>query len=495
MFNFFKRRPKEEAKRNITKPLQHKRSFAAANMGRLFGAWTIENKTLDSDLRYDLRKVRARSRDFSINNDYYAKYLNLVCANVVGHNGIKMQPKVFDFRNGQQIADRVANDKIERAWLDWGKKCDVTGRLSWIDSQSLFIESVARDGEILVRKLRSKKYKYGFSLQFLEADLLDEDYNETLTNGNRIKMGVEVDSFGKPIAYHLFQSHPGDETYFSYSRKKNYIRIPAEDIIHAFLQERPVQTRGYPWGVAAFTRLKNLEGYEEAAITAARIGASKMGFYTSPDGKYTGDDLEGNNPIQEVEPGVFEVLPQGYDFKAFDPDYPAAEFDPFMKRSIKGIASGLNVPYVSLASDMEGVSYSSIRQGELEARDMWRTIQSWMIDNFCAEVFREWLMAALMTQELALPFEKFDKFNSVIWQARGWAWVDPSKDVRAATEEINAGLTTKTKVISERSGASFYDVQVERAEEKRIEKELGLTEEIKEVSANGTEEDEDDAAE
>ncbi len=474
MLKFFKR---PIFKRRV----KHKRSFQAANIGRLFGAWTINNTTLDAELKNGLRSVRARSRDLSINNDYYVKYLQLICANVIGHSGIKLQSRIVDF-NGKQ--DTVANSKIEAAFKDWGKSVDITGRLSWVDAQNMFIESVARDGEVLIKKIRNRKYKYGFKLQFLEADLLDENYNEQYKNGNQIKMGIEVDKFGAPIAYHLLQQQPGSDTY--HSGNNDYIRVPAEDIIHPFRVERPTQTRGYPWGVAAFTRIKNLEGYEEAAITAARIGASKMGFYTTPDGQYTGDDKDENgNPISEMEPGIFEVLPEGMDFKSFDPDYPHDQFDAFMKRTIKGIASGLGIPYVSLASDMEGVSYSSIRQGELEARDFWRTLQKWMIDNFMQPVFEEWLSSALLTQDLALPFDKFDKFNAAQWQPRGWAWVDPSKDVKAKVLEIENGLKSKTTVIGE-MGGDYFDTQQQLADEKETEKALGLVEEPEEPNNGQT---------
>ncbi len=473
MFNFFKR---QKTKRRSVK---HKRGFQAANMGRLFGAWTINNKTLDSELRNGLQQVRARSRDLSINNDYYTKYLQLITSNVVGHSGIRQQSRIIDF-NGKP--DTVANNKVETAFKDWGKKCEITGKLSWIDAQSMFIESVARDGEVLVKKVRSRKYKYGFTLQFLEADLLNENYNEVYKNGNQIKMGIEVDKFGAPVAYHLSQQLPGSDTYFTSTG--NYIRVPASDIIHAFRVERPTQTRGYPWGVAAFTRMKNLEGYEEAAITAARIGASKMGFYTTPDGKYVGDDEVDNTPISEVEPGIFEVLPEGMSFENFNPDYPHNEFDAFMKRTLKGISSGLGVPYVSIASDMEGVSYSSIRQGELEARDYWRTLQKWMIDNFMMPVFDEWLASALLTQDLTLPSDKFEKFSAAQWQPRGWAWVDPTKDVKAKVLEIETGLKSKSEVIGE-MGGDYIDTQTKLAEEQEIEKGLGLIEEPEEEPTDG----------
>ena len=61
-------------------------------------------------------------------------------------------------------------------------------RLSWVDIQRLVIESVARDGEVLVVKVRNFDNPFGFAVQIIEADHLDEDFNLTLANGNRIIM-------------------------------------------------------------------------------------------------------------------------------------------------------------------------------------------------------------------------------------------------------------------------------------------------------------------
>ena len=60
-----------------------------------------------------------------------------------------------------------------------------------------------------------------------------------------------------------------------------------------------------------------------------------------------------------VEAGSFVSLPNGVDFKAFDPDHPTSQFESFVKSILRQIASGLNVPYNELANDLEGVSYSS----------------------------------------------------------------------------------------------------------------------------------------
>ena len=161
--------------------------------------------------------------------------------------------------------------------------------MSFVDAQKLFIETLARDGEVLIRHITTNNPLDPYRIQFLDADYLDEEENKTLNNGQEIIMGVKLDKYGKPITYYLFKEHPHNKGFNNYDR--SHIEVPAQDIIHAFQADRPEQTRGLPFMTTALSRMKMLDGYEEAELVAARVGASKMGFFTSPAGDgYTGED-------------------------------------------------------------------------------------------------------------------------------------------------------------------------------------------------------------
>ncbi|MCC7202441.1 MAG: phage portal protein [Nitrospirae bacterium] len=450
-----------------------RRGYSAAILNRLTSDWVTSSKSANEEIRYSLRILRARSRELAMNNDYARKFLKMCVVNVVGPSGIALQNKARDI-NGN--LDKIANDKIEEAFSDWGKKenADVTGRLSWLDMQRLFIETVARDGEILIRKIKGANLnKYAFSLQLIEADHLDENHNKTLENGNRIITGVEVNAQGKPLAYHLFTRHPGDNSY-GYDGKL-YERVPSDEICHAFITERPGQVRGVPWMHTAMTRLNMLGAYEEAELVAARVSAAKMGFFTSPSGdEYVGDDKDSSgNVISEATPGSFEQLPQGVNFQSFDPQHPSNAFPFFMKTMLRGIASGLGVSYNSMASDLEGVNYSSIRAGTIEERDLWRIIQTWMTENFCNNIFSDWLLMTLGKGAISLPPSKYEKFNAPVWNVRGWQWIDPLKDIKANIDAVTFGLKTRTQIASEQ-GYDLEDIYEQLQEEQKLASQYGL---------------------
>ena len=221
-----------------------KRGYAGINTGRLFADFASVTRSSDAELKPALRILRNRSRELARNNEYARRYISLLRNGAVGPHGISVQCKA---RNADGSLDGPGNRIIENAWKAWGKRgsCTVDGRLSFGDAQRLVIETLARDGEVLVRLMPGARNADRFAIQFLEADLLDEELTKKLDNGNAVRMGVEVDGFGKAVAYHLLQAHPGDYE-FANGYHRMHIRVPASEILHIFQPDRPHQTRGAP---------------------------------------------------------------------------------------------------------------------------------------------------------------------------------------------------------------------------------------------------------
>ncbi len=450
-----------------TKP-QQKKSFNAATTNNLYASWIPSNNTVDIDIKRDLKSIRARSRELMRNDDYAKKFKRMVKTNIIGSNGIKLQNQAKD-TNGN--LDKKANETIENAFKKWSKKgnCDVTGKYSFVDIQKTIMGTLAEDGEVIVRKIRNYDNEFGFALQLLEADHLDEQYIDESRN---IFMGIEYDSWNKPIAYHLHKKHPGQ----IYNMDTTRIRVPADEIIHLFIPLRISATRGIPWMHTAMTRMKMINGYEEAELVGARLGASKAGFYIQKeaDGEYSGDTKVDGKMVNEVSPGEFEVLPQGWDFKSYDPQHPSTAFKDFMKVVLRGVASGLDVSYNTLANDLEGVNYSSLRSGVIEEREVWKDLQKWFSEHLLDDVFADWLAVALLTKSLPLPFFKYDKFNSPTWLARGFAWVDPLKDMQSNILAAKEGLKTHTQIASE-MGQDIEELYQTLAKEKELRAKYGIT--------------------
>jgi lambda family phage portal protein len=493
--NLFSRKQEPAAPKNAkfrAGPRVGKRNysvFEAAEFDRLTSAWYGSRTSVDRDIFLNFVALRARSRDLSYNDPFTRKFLSMVMKNVVGSEGFALRVTPTDAKGNVDAMDKKS---LETAFAEWSKRknCDVTGKLSFAGICQQAVRAVARDGECVIRKIRGSNINdFGFALQIVDIDRLDHyKQDEKLKNGNILKMGVEVTPYGKPVAYWLRKRHPGDYQYTG--AVDEFDRVPAEDIYHLFTYERPEQTRGLPWAIASMLRMQHLKSYDEAAVIAARIGAATMGFFqqTDPsvapdlDGDGLADDHDSfdDSLMMDADPGTFRKLPPGYTLNTFKGEYPQNQYASFEKAMLRGIASGLDIDYNTLANDLEGVNFSSIRQGVLETRDSWKVLQTWFRDSFLDDLYEEWLKMALLKQAIKgptgqpLPLSKLEKFNCAVWQGRRWEWVDPMKDAQANSEQIAAGLKSRTEVASEQ-GRDLEDVFQQLAHEEELAKKYNLT--------------------
>ncbi|MDT9046479.1 phage portal protein, partial [Escherichia coli] len=161
-----------------------KRRYLARSLAQMFKASGTTDKDnwggtpMSPDVFITLRQpvLVARSREQWSNNDYVRNFVRLVRQNVVGPQGVKLQAKVKTPR-GKSDAD--ANAALEDAFCEWGKKgnCDVTGQLSWREIQCMVMETTARDGEFIVRKVYGDDAgPMGFALQMIDPQRLSVKY-------------------------------------------------------------------------------------------------------------------------------------------------------------------------------------------------------------------------------------------------------------------------------------------------------------------------------
>lgn len=431
-------------------------NFQAGRVTRVTEDWGTSNSSADLDLWANLQGLRGRARRLSTNNPLIRKYLRMCQKNIIGDKGIGLQMKV-PMKKGKNLNKKL-NAQIEAAWKQWGRKvnCTVTGKLSWNMAQRFAIEQWKRDGECIIRMVTYDRNPFNFALQFFDPDQLDINFfNYMMPNGNQIRMGVESDPYGMPVAYHMWKRHPAE-----YSTAPQFrIRVLAEEIIHIFVPQRVGQTRGYPEMAPSMVPLHMIVKYSEAEAIAARTASEKQGFFESAaatDESYTGPRDAEDLITMRSEPGLLEQLPAGVTFKAWDSAHPAVAFPFFMKSQIRLAGAGLDVSYESLANDREGVNYSSIRAGLLDERDTWRLEQDVAKEVLCQTVFERWLTNAWLAGMVKFDGLPADYFEFATHHGRGWPWVDPLKDMQAAVLSVENGYESQSQQMAE-SGNNFEE--------------------------------------
>ena len=212
-----------------------------------------------------------------------------------------------------------------------------------------------------------------------------------------------------------------------------------------------------------------LSGFENAAVTAARLGAANNYTITTATGtEFVGDAANEDFNITSVEDGDIFQMPEGWEFKSIDHNYPNIDTGDFIKASLRGSASGMGpygASYNAIGNDLEGVSFSSIRVAVQEEREAWKALQGWMIDSFLMPVFREWLTFAVPLGKISgagftFQMSRLENLQNVQFLGRRWEWIDPLKDARANETLNKMQVKPRAEIIRER-GNDPDDIKAE----------------------------------
>lgn len=464
---------------------QAQRSFAAAETPAWVDNWPTTAGPINDDLARQLPTLRARARAFARNDEWAIGYMLRLDDNVLGEQGMTLQ---MQLKRGDGSADKTNNARLEAAWADWGRECEVSG-LSWREVESLALAAGPEDGELLYR-YRIGAGKYRIQIQLLDPALIDVNLNRDW-GGNRVRMGIEIDNDARPVAYWLKAVKVGDDaTALSVGP---HVRIPASEIRHRFLRKHIGQLRGYPWLSGGARRLWMLHDFEEAAAVASSNAAKRQGFFRSVDGDgppgfadtiissvleaakaagkvLTPDEVQAITAAAEkyntTVPGQFDTLPHGYDFTPFESKWPDVSADGYVKQQLRGWAAARGISYVTLGNDLEGVNYSSANVGIVGERDHYKRLQG---------ILRQWLHEDVLATVLpylvlATPGLNPARLQSYLaaarFQGRRWAHVDPTKTANANDTNLKNQLTSRRRVILER-GEDPDEVFAEIEEEQR----------------------------
>ena len=452
------------------------------------GAWLGMLRAKDQEVRADVAAMRSNSRRLLNNNPFMRRYIRTLGNHVVGPNGMKLQSL---FRTSQGARRDPYASKIESDWKLWSKRGTTTvcGKFSFPGLVRQALRIAALDGECFIRIVRGAPNPWGFALQILDADLLNHQYSRLPspeTNNHSIVMGVEIDEWDRPVAYHFTTPASARNTWPS----GPVTIIPAKDIIHLYDPERANQTRGIPWIASSMWLMSMLGHYWEAEVASARHEAERLGILKSPDGVLDEDGVDrdgeerGNHLpdprdvaalMPNDSPIKYQGLPAGVDVDFPKLEHPNTAFAGFSAGMLKGISAGVGIGYASLSNDLTQVSFSSIRQGTLEDREYYQELQQVLIETLCDRTFGEWGLYAIMAGRLKMPSgTALDDFFDHRFIPRGWDWVDPKSDLLASVGEVDGALNSRTRICAER-GLEFTEVVDELAAEQDYLKSKGIT--------------------
>lgn len=418
--------------------------------GRRGMVWTPSNPGAINAMLMTGPDLRNKSRDLVRRNPWANTAIDAFVANAIG-TGIKPQ----------SIAkDGAFRSQVQGLWSGWTEESDAAGRTDFYGQQALACRAMLEGGECLIR-LRPRRPEDGLlvplQIQLLEPEHLPHMLNLDLPNGNAVRSGIEFDSLGRRVAYHLYRSHPEDGSLAPMSGigAMETVRVDAQEVIHLFRVLRPGQIRGEPWLSRALVKLNELDQYDDAELVRKKTAAMFAGFITrqSPD-----DNLMGESPANSqgvalagMEPGTLQILEPGEDVRFSDPADVGGNYSEFLRNQYRAVAAAIGITYEQLTGDLTGVNYSSIRAGLLEFRRRCESIQHGVIvHQLCRPIWSAWMRQAVLAGAIDAPdfSQKPRDYLTAKWIPQGWQWVDPEKEFKAMLLAIRSGLMSRSEAIS-----------------------------------------------
>ena len=484
----------------------------ASRTRRSLKSFTARSGSPNEDIHWNNATLRQRGRMLYMSAPVAASAINTNRTKVVGV-GLTLKSAIdrdiLGLSPEESKAWQRRTEKEFELWASQKSRCDATGMNNFAGIQQLALVSWLMSGDCFVLFKRTagrnpKVNPYSLRLHLIEADRVSTpdhscgygasgpfysmtDGKNQIT-GNRIYDGVEVDSDGLAVAYHVRNTYPyqlvHEET--KWTRVEAYgKRTGFPNVLHIMSSERPDQYRGVTYLAQAIEPILQMRRYTDSALMMALVQSfytawivtdtdpNKILFNETGAGDIAG--IPGANPLDEnlshseneyeMGPGTVNQLKPDEKIEFGNPTMPVAGFEEFIKTFCKLIGAGLGIPYDVLIKEYNS-SYSAARGALMDAWDDFRMRRTWLVDDLCQPVYEMWLAEAVARGRVIAPGFFDDPLIRAAWSGARWvgpvqASLDPLKEVKAAVTQIQNALKTHEQVAREMGGGD-WDKNVEQ---------------------------------
>jgi len=411
-----------------------KRTFEGASKAARLSGLAGRIDDAPSAVRPYAKQLRGNIRELRRNSVWANKSINVICDQTVG----------YGFSAKSQLPE------LDAAWRSWSEStaCDYLGVSTFGGLTRQVMGAVGEAGEALAVRRISKKTRR-LKIQLLEADYLDSDKGED---------GIERDSDGDIVAYWLFDRHPGDALKRGAPKSS---KVPASEVIHVFLPERPGQTRGVSRLAPSVVRMWDYETFEDAELTRRKVASCFAGFIK--DNRELFEEKPTEISTINLQPGIMQPLKPGTDVVLTQPPN-VSETGEYAKACLRAIAAGNGITYADLTGDYTNATFSS---GRMERIAAWRRVEvdQWLmlIPLFCDRVWAWHAENFAATEEGISAAAKLIALKTKAdWVVPAMPIIDPSTDTESDTKAVRSGLKTLSEAIRERGKdpeAHFAEMQ------------------------------------
>ena len=370
--------------------------------------------------------------------------------------------------------------------------CDATGMNNFYGLQQLALVSWLLSGDCigLIKQYPvTRLLPYSLRVHLIESDRIatpggyGSGGSVTYTtgrnpdNGNTIYDGVEVDSNGMVVAYHIRSNYPFElgaptTTWARVLAYQEHTGLP--NVLHIIDTERPDQYRGVSYLAQVIEPLLQIRRYTESELMAAVVESFYTAFikteaptdenpFNQTDPDVPGEPKGPND--YSMGPGQVNVMAPGESVEFANPTHPNGSFDKFVAAISAQVGAALEVPADLLLKQFNS-SYSASRAALLEAWKAFKMRREWLADDFCRPCYEVWMSEAVARGRIYAP-GFFDNptiraaYLGSEWLGPSQGQLDPVKEITAEILACSEGFSTHEQSTIRLNGGQ-WDANVEQ---------------------------------
>lgn len=398
----------------------------------------------------------------------------------------------------------IMADSIE-CWFD------ASGTMTFTDMVRLAVGGFCFTGEVLgtgewLDKRQHGNRPFKTAIQMIAPTRLSNP--DAGVDTDNLRGGIERDMYGRPLAYWIRASFPGD--FWRFNVLPQWKRVPAtttwgrRQVIHIKETLQPDQSRGIADMVSVLKQMKMTKKFQDIVLQNAVVNATyaaaieselptdaifqSMGAGGQGFANLLGTYMEAltayaNSADKIAIDGVkMPHLFPGTKLNLKNAGTPGGVGTGFEESLLRHIAAGLGLSYEQFSKDYTKTNYSSARASMAETFKFMQGRKKAVADRFASMVYIMWLEEEINRKDSVIPlppnFNFYDPYMrealcACDWIGAGRGQIDEVKETQAALMRIGGGLSTHQKEVG-LLGDDWRKVFRQQAKEKKLAKQLGL---------------------
>lgn len=391
-------------------------------------------------LNRDAKSLYQRARHFDENNPFVTAILDELCANVVGANGIMIEPQPLT-KKGEVHSD--FSQAISQWFALYSLHQNINGEESRGESEWLACRTWLRDGEVFGRYYMGRHldidYPTGtpFAVQPFEPDFVPHHISEPERG---VYEGIKRNKLGQAQSYLIQTDLHGFE----------FVEVDAMYMAHLKFTRRLHQNRGVTLLHSIMDLIAGIEDYDQSEMVCAQI-ASRFTYFIKRDANAPDNEhIEREGDLFLGMGNSFELAP-GEDAGIVESNRKEAMSAPFRDAQLRMASSGAGVNNSSVTRHYTG-SYSAQRQELIDSFSRYRILQRKFVTSWTRPQYRHALQMAILSGELNVPKEVDpETVLNAIYQAPVMPWIDPAKEMVGVEKGCRVGVQSLSHYQRERN--------------------------------------------